>query len=52
VKVWVCNHYISFEGEIGETRVFDSKEKADAWVAEFTNETQHEWREIEEHEVG
>jgi len=47
--VWVCNHYVSFEGELGETRVFDSEDKANAWVADFAQPTHHEWREATKH---
>ena len=50
MNVWVCHHFVSFEGEIGQIRVFDNESKARAWVAEF-EATRNEWRECEECEV-
>lgn len=55
MTVFVCSHYVSFEGEIGEVKVFADESKAKAWVAEYNGSQEynesHSWRDYEGYEV-
>jgi hypothetical protein len=55
VKVYVCIHFISYEGEIGEMFVFADEAAADLWISEHPKDEkflyQTAWREKFEKEV-